>query len=298
MKILITGATGFIGRKLVARLLPHHSLIILSRRPERARALLGSAPEFIENLDHLDDLDGIDAVINLAGEPIAAGRWSEERKNLLCESRWLLTEQLADLIKLSSQPPAVMISASAVGWYGRQGTSRLDESWNRPHNEFTHQLCQRWESLALEADSSQTRVCLLRIGIVLGEGGGALPRMLPPYRLGLGGPMGSGEQMMSWIHVDDLLNIILYLLTHADCRGVFNGTAPNPVSNREFSRTLAHTLNRPHLFFVPAPLLRLVMGEASDLLLTGQAVMPARLLEAGFHFQYPDLQDALNDLLT
>jgi len=191
----------------------------------------------------------------------------------------------------------LLLNASAIGWYGRQDDSPLDEQCQTPHDEFTHRLCQQWEQLALQARSPQTRVCILRIGLVLGMEGGALPRMLPPYRLGLGGPMGSGSQVMSWIHVQDLVRAMLFLIEHGECDGIFNGTAPQPVSNRQFSQALAATLHRPHLFFVPAPLLRLLMGEAADLLLTGQRVLPARLQQAGFHFTYPALPEALADLL-
>ncbi|RQM66366.1 TIGR01777 family oxidoreductase [Aeromonas enteropelogenes] len=297
MKILITGGTGFIGRRLVAHLKVNHEVVVLSRQGSRAYTLLGHDIKVLDSLDRLDDLNDVDAVINLAGEPIAAGRWSEQRKQLLCDSRWLLTEQLVDLIKLSTTPPKVLINASAIGWYGRQDDAPLDEQCQTPHNEFTHQLCQQWETLAQEARSRLTRVCIVRIGLVLGTDGGALPKMLPPYRFGLGGPMGAGNQVMSWIHVQDLVRAILFLLEHGECDGIFNGTAPHPVSNREFSQTLAHTLHRPHLFFVPAALLRLMMGEASDLLLTGQHVLPARLQQAGFHFTYPELPQALTNLL-
>ena len=147
----------------------------------------------------------------------------------------------------------MLINASAIGWYGRQGDEPLDEQCQTPHDEFTHQLCQQWETLAREARSKHTRVCIVRIGLVLGTDGGALPKMLPPYRVGLGGPMGTGHQIMSWIHIQDLVRAILFLLEHDECDGLFNGTAPQPVSNREFSQTLAGTLHRPHLFFVPAP---------------------------------------------
>ncbi|WP_421240906.1 TIGR01777 family oxidoreductase [Aeromonas enteropelogenes] len=297
MKILITGGTGFIGRRLVAHLKVNHEVVVLSRQGSRAYTLLGHDIKVLDSLDRLDDLNDVDAVINLAGEPIAAGRWSEQRKQLLCDSRWLLTEQLVDLIKLSTTPPKVLINASAIGWYGRQDDAPLDEQCQTPHDEFTHQLSQQWETLAQEARSRLTRVCIVRIGLVLGTDGGALPKMLPPYRFGLGGPMGAGNQMMSWIHVQDLVRAILFLLEHGECDGIFNGTAPHPVSNKEFSQTLAHTLHRPHLFFVPAALLRLMMGEASDLLLTGQHVLPARLQQAGFHFTYPELPQALTNLL-
>ncbi|MDX7839487.1 TIGR01777 family oxidoreductase [Aeromonas caviae] len=297
MKILITGGTGFIGRRLVAHLKVAHEVVVLTRQGSRAYELLGHDVTLLDSLDRLDHLNDVDIVINLAGEPIAAGRWSESRKQLLCNSRWLLTEQLVDLVKLSSTPPRLLLNASAIGWYGRQDDAPLDETCQSPHEEFTHRLCQQWEQLAQQARSAQTRVCILRIGLVLGMEGGALPRMLPPYRLGLGGPMGSGTQMMSWIHVQDLVRAMLFLIEHGECDGIFNGTAPQPVSNRRFSEILAATLHRPHLFFVPAPLLRLLMGEAADLLLTGQQVLPARLQQAGFHFSFPALPGALDNLL-
>lgn len=297
MKILITGGTGFIGRRLVAHLKVQHEVMVLTRQGSRAYDLLGHDVKLLDNLDRLDDLNDVDIVINLAGEPIAAGRWSESRKQLLCNSRWLLTEQLVDLIKLSNRPPRLLLNASAIGWYGRQGDEPLDEGFGQPHDEFTHRLCQRWEQLALQARSPQTRVCILRIGLVLGPDGGALPKLLPPYRLGLGGPMGSGRQVMSWIHIQDLVRAMLFLLEHEECDGIFNGTAPQPVDNRTFSQSLARSLRRPHLLCVPAGALRLLMGESADLLLTGQHVLPARLQQAGFHFTYPELPEALDNLL-
>lgn len=297
MKILITGGTGFIGRRLVAHLKVQHEVMVLTRQGSRAYDLLGHDVKLLDNLDRLDDLNDVDIVINLAGEPIAAGRWSEPRKQLLCNSRWLLTEQLVDLIKLSSNPPRLLLNASAIGWYGRQGDEPLDEGCSQPHDEFTHRLCQQWEQLALQARSPQTRVCILRIGLVLGPDGGALPKLLPPYRLGLGGPVGSGRQIMSWIHIQDLVRALLFLLEHDECDGIFNGTAPQPVDNRTFSQSLARSLHRPHLLCVPAGALRLLMGESADLLLTGQHVQPTRLQQAGFHFTYPELPQALDDLL-
>ncbi|MBL0530387.1 TIGR01777 family oxidoreductase [Aeromonas caviae] len=297
MKILITGGTGFIGRRLVAHLKVAHEVVVLTRQGSRAYELLGHDVTLLDSLDRLDHLNDVDIVINLAGEPIAAGRWSESRKQLLCNSRWLLTEQLVDLVKLSSTPPRLLLNASAIGWYGRQDDAPLDETCQSPHDEFTHRLCQQWEQLAQQARSAQTRVCILRIGLVLGPDGGALPRLLPPYRLGLGGPMGSGRQVMSWIHIQDLVRAMLFLLEHDECDGIFNGTAPQPVDNNSFSQHLARSLRRPHLLRVPAGVLRLLMGESADLLLTGQHVVPARLQQAGFHFTYPELPQALDNLL-
>lgn len=189
MKILITGGTGFIGRRLVAHLKVAHEVVVLTRQGSRAYELLGHDVTLLDSLDRLDHLNDVDIVINLAGEPIAAGRWSESRKQLLCNSRWLLTEQLVDLVKLSSTPPRLLLNASAIGWYGRQDDAPLDETCQSPHDEFTHRLCQQWEQLAQQARSAQTRVCILRIGLVLGMEGGAItdvhradlntPRVLP-----------------------------------------------------------------------------------------------------------------------
>ncbi|MGL5392812.1 MAG: TIGR01777 family oxidoreductase, partial [Shewanella sp.] len=245
----------------------------------------------------IDDLNHIDAIVNLAGEPIVAKRWSKQQKQLICDSRWNITARLSQLISQSDNPPKVMVSASAIGFYGRQGELLLDED-APPHREFSHEICQTWEQLALKAASDNTRVCIIRIGIVLGKGGGALGKMLPPFKLGLGGPIGHGRQGMSWIHVEDLLSLIDFLLTHNTCQGIFNATAPNPVSNADFSQCLGKALHRPACIPTPALLLRLAMGEMADLLTEGQFVIPKRALEAGFGFKFPHLPAALADVVA
>ncbi|MBT1445732.1 TIGR01777 family oxidoreductase [Shewanella sp. JM162201] len=299
MKILLTGATGFIGRQLVASL-GGQQLTIISRDCGAAAELLGDEHSYLKSLDKLDNLNGFDAVINLAGEPIVGKRWSDEQKKILCHSRWDITSLLSALIQQSDNPPAVFISGSAVGFYGAQGSDRLTEDATlsaAQRSEFTHKLCAKWEQLALDAGSDQTRVCVLRTGIVLGKQGGALAKMLPPFKLGLGGPIGSGHQGMSWIHMDDMVGLIRFLLGNHDCRGVFNAVAPNPVSSAVFAHSLGEVLHRPAVLPAPAFAMKLMLGEASTLLLDGQFVLPDHAVRMGFGFRFPNLRQALENLL-
>jgi uncharacterized protein (TIGR01777 family) len=291
MNILITGATGFVGKHLVAKL-TEHKLTVLSRDINHAAKVLGTHHTFIEDISQLSHLDNFDAVINLAGEPIVAKRWTKNQKIRICHSRWDITQNLSQLIASSQHPPKTFISASAIGYYGRQGQEPVDEH-SQFHDEFSHQICQKWEQLALEADSSTTRVCIPRIGIVLGKNGGALSKMLPPFKLGLGGPIGKGKQGMSWIHQDDLVALIIWMLTTPTTRGIYNATAPNPVSNAEFSSALGKALNRPAKIIAPPLALRLAMGEMSELLTEGQYVQPTRALSEGFTFKFTDVNSAL-----
>ncbi|MBL3522511.1 TIGR01777 family protein [Serratia plymuthica] len=298
MRILITGATGLIGSSLTQRLLSlSHSITVLTRDVQRAHERFGEQVSYWSTLQDQMSLDGFDAVINLAGEPIADKRWSKAQKERLCHSRWDLTERLAALINAGSSPPGVLISGSAAGYYGDQGQAVVTED-EAPHDEFTHQLCQRWESLALQAQSDATRVCLLRTGVVLASKGGALAKMLPPFRLGLGGPIGNGRQYLPWIHLDDMVNGILYLLEHATLQGPFNMVAPYPVHNEQFAAQLANVLDRPAFLRVPAFAMRLLMGEAAVLVLGGQRAVPRRLEEAGFSFRFLELEQALDDVIN
>lgn len=296
MHILITGATGLIGRPLTKKLLSQsHEVTLLTRSSDKARALFGESVSILNSLDHLPSLDNVDAVINLAGEPIADKRWTDEQKHRLCQSRWQLTAQISKLIQESHTPPSVFISGSAVGYYGDQGQSIVTED-ETPHSEFTHMLCQRWEAEALQAQSEKTRVCLLRTGIVLSTEGGALAKMMPIFKAGLGGPLGSGLQYMHWIHIDDMVNGILFLLNTPVLQGPFNMVAPYPVHNELFTDLLASALDRPHLFRTPAFAVRLLMGEASILVLGGQRALPKRLEDAGFEFSYSELENAFKNL--
>lgn len=292
MRILLTGATGLIGSALVGLWQQHHQITVLTRSAAKAQQ---SGLKVITSLSQVD-FNQIDVVVNLAGEPIANKRWTESQKERICQSRWQLTEQLVGFIQQATTPPHTLINASAVGFYGRQSGESIDESYQSYYPEFSHDICARWENLANRAKSAATRVCIVRIGIVLAPKGGALAKMLPPFKLGLGGRIGDGEQYMSWIHLDDLTAAFDFLLTHPELEGVFNGTSPMAVPNKQWTKLLAERLGRPALLPMPALVVKLLFGEMSDLLLFGQNVYPKRLLDAGFQFKYNQLRAALQAL--
>lgn len=297
MRVLLTGGTGLIGRHLVSRLLTlGHTVCVVTRSPEKARQMLDARVEIWPGLQNVSTLDGVDAVVNLAGEPIADKRWTHAQKQKLCDSRWAITQRISELIQASETPPAVLISGSATGYYGDLGEVVVTEE-EPPHNEFTHKLCARWEQIASSAQSDRTRVCLLRTGVVLARSGGILSKMVPPFKLGLGGPIGNGRQYLAWIHIDDMVNGILWLLNN-DLRGPFNMVSPYPVRNEQFSHALGQALNRPAFLRVPATAIRLLMGESSVLVLGGQRALPKRLEAAGFTFRWYDLDEALGDILS
>ncbi|PSU17267.1 TIGR01777 family oxidoreductase [Photobacterium kishitanii] len=298
MNILVTGATGLIGKALLPHL-NHDAITVLSRNPTRAYQSLGHHIHAIDSLDNLENLDQFDVVINLAGEPIMGKRWSDNQKSIIQHSRWDLTQQLVDKINNGTNPPHTFISGSAVGIYGDNQDKSIDETTpiTINDNDFSQQVCLRWEQIALQAQSTQTRVCILRTGIVLTKQGGALAKMLLPYQLGLGGKIGAGNQYFPWIHLHDMIKGILFVLNHADAQGVFNFTAPNPVTNKVFSQTLATTLKRPHFLCTPAWVLKLGLGESSQLLLDGQRALPNKLLAEGFHFSFPSIEQALKQTL-
>ncbi|MGF1759605.1 TIGR01777 family oxidoreductase [Photobacterium sagamiensis] len=299
MNILVTGGTGFIGKALLSHFNHDHDHVtVLSRNPTMAYQRLGHHIKVISSLDEFDNLNDFDVVINLAGEPIINKRWSEKQKQIICKSRCVITDALVKKIKASDKPPHTFISGSAVGIYGNQNSDPFDESLEVSNNDFAHLVCKKWEDAALAAQSEQTRVCLLRTGIVLAKHGGALAKMLPAYQLGLGGPIGNGKQYFPWIHLQDMVKGILFLIKHPEARGAFNFTAPNPVTNKEFSKTLATILRRPHILYTPAWLLKLGIGESATLLLDSQRALPAKLQDQGFHFCYPELEHALRDTLT
>ena len=295
MRILITGASGLVGSALVRLWQNQHQLIVLSRSFEKIQRQFGNTVQAVDSLTKVD-FNQLDMVVNLAGEPIANRRWSKAQKDRICQSRWQLTEQLVSAIQQASTPPHTLINASAVGFYGRQSAEAIDESYQSYYPEFSHDICARWENLANRARSAQTRVCILRIGIVLAANGGALKKMLPPFKLGLGGVIGNGEQYMSWIHLDDLVAIFEFLLQQPQCQGVFNATAPMAVSNKQWTKILAERLGKPALLPMPAFAMKLIFGEMSDLLLFGQNVYPQRLLDSGFHFKFTQFRAALQDL--
>ena len=292
MKVLITGASGFVGQLLCQRLVESgHQPLVVSRSPEKAAKVL---PESTVVRRSVKDFaaESPQAIVNLAGEPIAEGRWTEAKKKKLLESRINITRKLVDFCSSQAQPPAVMVSASAVGYYGDQGSRNVTEQ-TAPHDEFAHQLCKRWEEEALRAEELGVRVAILRIGLVLDAGGGMLAKTAPVFKLGLGGKLGDGSQYMPWIHRNDLVGMILFLLKGEALSGPFNASAPNPVTNAEFTRELGRALKRPAILPAPALALKLVFGEMSRLLLTGARMLPERMEQAGYEFEYRKLDQAL-----
>ncbi|TAN69299.1 MAG: TIGR01777 family protein [Methylobacter sp.] len=298
MNILITGGTGFIGRVLTKSLIEQgHTVTVLSRSQDNIAKLCGPEVNALGSLTQLNAGDCYQVIINLAGAPIVDARWSEDRKQLIRASRIGLTEHLISCIARMDVKPELLISGSAIGYYGNQGDTVLTEQAT-PYEDFSQQLCADWEAAAKQAEQYGVRVCLIRTGLVVGNGGGFLQRMLPPFRLGLGGRLGDGRQWMSWIHRQDWINIALTMMADSTMQGAYNATAPNPVTNAEFTQILAQCLKRPALLPIPAWLLKLLLGEMSQLVLGGQRVLPERLLAQGFKFQYDDLAAALNEALA
>ncbi len=298
MKLLITGGTGFIGTPLCRALTQHgHELFVVTRRPQEQPAWSGVHFLSWEPLEWAQRLAMADGVINLAGEPLAAGRWNASRKRAIRESRIQSTRAVVDTIVGQTRKPAVLINASAIGYYGDRGNEVLHEH-AAPGRGFLPELCSAWEAEAQRAEAFGVRVVRVRIGIVLGPDGGALSKMVPPFRLGIGGPLGSGRQWMSWIHRDDLIGLIEWALTQPTLSGPVNATAPYPLTMRHFARELGRALNRPSWAPVPSIALRVLLGEMADLLLTGQRVLPQAALNAGYQFTYPQLPEALHASLT
>lgn len=296
MRILVTGGSGFVGRRLCQALgADGHQVFVVSRSPSEAAKVLPDSTDIRRNFADFADADP-QAIINLAGEPIAEGRWTDSKKQRIVSSRVDTTRQVVELCKALETPPKVLISSSAVGFYGDQGDATVTED-TEPNQEWLHEICERWESEALKAGDVGVRVAVVRIGLVLDEGGGLMKKMLPAFKFGLGSKLGDGSQYMPWIHRDDLVRIIQFLLEHDECEGPYNSSAPNPVTNAEFTRTLASHLHRPTFLPAPAPALKLAFGEMSRMLLTGARMMPERLLQAGFEFEHPTLENALAEIL-
>lgn len=297
--LLITGGTGFIGQRLCKLALDAgYRISVFSRRPaQQVSRICGAGVAVIGELGQIPHLPAIDAVINLAGEPIMDGRWSTARKHVLRNSRIDFTRHLLDALSSCSPRPRALINGSAIGYYGDCGDKECIET-SRAGTGFAAQLCHDWEAEAQTAGALGMRVCRVRIGVVLDRDGGALHRMLPAFRLGAGGTLGSGRQWFSWIHRDDLCHLILHLLQREECCGAFNGSTAHPVRNAEFTRALAHQLHRPAMLKTPAAALKLLLGESASLLLDSQRVIPAATLASGFEFQYPELPMALDAILT
>lgn len=298
MAYLMTGGSGLIGKALIKRLLnKNEDITVITRDVKKTALTLGTEIKLESSLSNIQ-IEDYDIVINLAGEPIADKRWSKHQKSEICQSRWDITKQLATLIQESKAPPKLMISGSAIGIYGRQGDQVIDEAYDDYHPEFTHKVCEQWESLALKASSNKTRVAILRTGIVLSKHGGALKKMIMPFKLGLGGKLGTGSQIMSWIHIEDLVSAIVHIKDNPSLLGPINITSQHSVSNEVFSQCLAHALNRPCFLSTPKLLLKVMLGEMSDILIHGQNVAPKKLLDSKFSFEHSTLENALKDLLV
>ncbi len=297
MNIFITGGTGLIGRALCKVLLAEgHQISVLSRQPEKVPVLCGANVASMASLDDWQTTHKFDAIINLAGEPIADKYWSEKQKKRLWDSRVTLTEKLVQCIYATEYKPSVLLSGSAIGYYGDQGDAELDES-SACGNDFPAHLCSAWEKAALLVKPLGVRVCILRTGLVLSQHGGLLHRMLWPFKLGLGAKLGNGKQWMSWVHIDDYVTMVVRLLNEQNLHDVFNMTAPNPVTNATFTRQLSEAVRRPAVLTAPRTFLKWALGERSVLLLGGQRVLPAKLQALDFQFRYPTLAIALANLL-
>jgi hypothetical protein len=300
MRALVTGATGFVGKRLLSKL---ERPVVLSRDAAKAEKSLAEfgvkafAWNPTEQPAPAEAFDGIDALFHLAGEPVAEGRWTAAKKERLRESRVAGTRNLVTTLRALGKRPRVLVSASAVGYYGNRGDEQLDEN-SPPRDDYLAEICTGWEREAIEAREFGMRVVPIRVGIVLGEGGGAMAKMLPPFYFGMGAPLGSGKQYMPWIHLDDLVEMMLFAASHEQVAGALNGSAPNPVTNREFTSTLGKVLGRP-TFMPPVPrfVLRTMLGEFADVLLTSQRAYPAAAVAAGYRFRYPELEPALRQIL-
>jgi uncharacterized protein (TIGR01777 family) len=299
MRALVTGATGFIGQALMARL---ESPRVLSRKPSWARVILGTAAEPFPwepeaGPPPAEAFEGVDAVFHLAGDSVGEGRWTAAKKARIRDSRVRGTRNLVQALAALPVKPRVLVSASAVGWYGDRGDEVLEESAPAAI-DFLGAVCAAWEAEARRAEAAGIRVVLLRTGVVLGPGGGALTRMLLPFRMGLGSPLGNGRQWMPWIHRDDLVGIALHAAATDSMAGPVNGVSPNPATNREFTKALGRALHRP-TFFPPVPgfVLRAVLGEFSSVLLASTRAVPRAAERAGYVFRHPDLAEALGDCL-
>jgi uncharacterized protein len=295
--ILVSGGTGFIGNHLIRKLLARgEQVIVLTRNPDRALNRFGPHVKIVTATAEIQSADRIDAIINLAGEPILGRPWTQKRRQQLIASRVNTTRALTELCTRLARPPDVFISASAIGYYGIHQDDVLDEN-SPPQRIFQSRLCQEWETAAQAAEATVARVARLRIGMVLGSDGGALPQLVRPVRFGVGAILGSGKQWVSWIHIDDLVDLFEFALDTPTLRGAVNAVAPTPATHAQMQRALAKVLHRPMWMRIPAFALRMLLGEMSQLLLEGQKVIPARAQSMGFTVQHPNLGAALTHLL-
>ena len=299
--VLVTGGTGFIGSRVCAALHEQGDTVhVLSRSPDRAQTKVKSARSFYGWNPETEKLppeatNGMVSVVHLAGETIA-GRWNDEKKRRIRDSRILSTQNLVASLAVADTKPDVLVCASAIGYYGDSGDEHFTEV-SPPGNDFLAKTCQEWETEAQKAIDLGIRVVTVRIGLVLGLGGGLLAQVLPPFKMGVGGILGNGRQWMSWIHVDDVVGIILHALENNEIRGALNATAPTPVRNTEFTKTLGAVLRRPTLFPIPTFGLKLMMGEFADFIVLSQNVLPEKTEVSGYEFRHRTLESALKDLL-
>lgn len=305
MRIFVTGGTGLVGSRLVAKLLERgDEVLVLTRRPVFARFHLGERCKFVEGDvtqrgEWMEVVNTCDAVIHLAGEGIFDHRWNDEVKKSLAASRVKGTENVVAALTAPSQyrgGQKALICASAIGYYGPHGDEELTEE-SAPGDDFLAHLCVDWEKTARVAEGHRIRVAILRIGVVLDAHGGALKKMLLPFKMFVGGPVGTGKQYMSWVHIDDLVNLILFAVDRPDAEDVYNATAPQPVTNKEFSQALGQVLHRPSKVPTPRFALRVMLGEVADVITEGQRVLPKHAQAQGFAFRFNDINAALQDLL-
>ncbi|MEM9539997.1 MAG: TIGR01777 family oxidoreductase [Cyanobacteria bacterium P01_E01_bin.42] len=305
MKIAITGATGFVGSRLVEKLNDKQdSILILTRNAERAKRMFPAS--VFPNLeivaytpkksgDWQEKIAGCDAVVNLAGESLAEGRWTSDRKQEIVESRQIGTQKIVEAIAKVNPKPPVLINASAIGYYGTSETETFVET-SAPGDDFLAELCKNWEAEAEKVKESGVRLVILRLGIVL-DNGGAIAKMLTPFKLFLGGPIGSGKQWFSWIHREDVINLILEAIARPEIAGVYNATAPNPVRMEEFCQALGEVLKRPSWLPVPNFAIEAILGDGAMVVLEGQQVLPRGVETLGFTYQYPTVKPALEEIL-
>jgi hypothetical protein len=304
MKVAITGATGFVGSSLVKKLFTEgHQVLVLTRNPATAQKVFPSIPNLeivaytpTESGSWQEAIAGCNGVVNLAGEPIAEKRWTAQEKQEILNSRKLGTQKIVEAIAKANLKPSVLVNASAIGYYGTSETSTFDES-SPAGNDFLAQVCQAWEEEAQKVKAYGTRLVILRLGIVLGQGG-AIAKMITPFKLFAGGPLGSGRQWFSWIHREDLVNLIIQALTSANMEGVFNATAPNPVRMAELAQTMGELMQRPSWLPVPSFALESLLGEGAMVVLEGQQVLPNRTQSSDFNYQYSTVKQALKEILS
>lgn len=300
MRVIITGGSGLIGRALVDSLVAHdHLPVVVSRNPDRISGLPAGAEtagwDAADAARFAEIAAGADAVVHLAGESIASGRWTDERKRRILDSRVRSTTAVAEALGRGDEAPGILLQGSAVGYYGPSGDEEVDET-GAPGDDFLAEVCVAWEEASAGVEERGVRRAVLRTGVVLGRAGGALPRMALPFKLFGGGPVGSGDQWLPWIHLADEVGAIRFLLEHAEARGPFNLTAPEPVTNAQLGKALGRVLGRPSFLPTPGLALKLAMGEMSSLVLDGQRAVPRALLDLGYEFRFAGIEEALTDI--